>query len=236
MKSDLLNCIAIDDELLALELLEDNIKRIPFLNLRGKCLNAFDAMDIINKTTIDLMFVDIQMPHLTGIDFLKCISDKPMVIFLTAYKQHAIEGFELDAVDYLLKPVSFERFLKAVNKANEIFSRRKPDSIRLNEFFMVPLDYSMVRITMADVLYIEGYKDYVKIFLQGKTSPVITRMQLKELEDILPKSNFQRVQKSYIVNLDKVTSIRKRNIELGGIEIPVSDIYREKINDFFNIS
>lgn len=231
----MLNCIAVDDENLALDLLEDNIQKIPFLNLVKRCKNAFDAIETLQNNAIDLMFLDIQMPGITGVQFLQSLKNKPMVIFVTAYKQYALEGFELDVVDYLLKPIDFERFLKAVNKASELHSLKQKSlledatgatSEKVSSIF-VNADYSLVKIKIDEITYIEGLKDYVKIYTSTSSKPVVTRMTMKAIEEKLPSSAFFRVHKSFIVSLDKIESIRNLKIKMGNAQIPISESYSE---------
>ena len=242
-----MNCLAVDDESLALDLLEDNIRKVPFLNLVARCRNAFEAVDHLRREAIDLIFLDIQMPGLTGVQFLQSLGpNPPMVIFVTAYEQYALEGFNLDVVDYLLKPVSFERFLKAVNKAHELHHLRTvgghaaetppeppptadptPNPAATGDYLFVNADYSLVKIRLSDITYVEGLKDYVKIYQEGQTRPVITRLTMKALEEKLPIGRFLRVHKSYIVSLDKIESIRNLRIKIGAMQIPVSEHYSE---------
>ena len=213
----MMTCLAIDDEPLALDLLEDNIKRIPFLKLLKKCTNAIEANAFLIEQPVDLIFLDIQMPGLTGIQFLQGLSKAPpLVIFITAYEKYALEGYTLDVIDYLLKPVPFERFLKAVNKAHDKYQSRKasPATSPVADYMFVNSEYNLVRIDFADIGYIEGLKDYVKIFLFSAQRPVITRMSMKSLEATLPVDQFVRVHKSFIVALGKIASIRKGRISV----------------------
>ncbi|MFN3849920.1 MAG: LytR/AlgR family response regulator transcription factor [Spirosomataceae bacterium] len=226
-----MRCIAVDDEPLALDLLEDNIKQVPNLHLVKTCQNAFEAMEVLQTEPVDLIFLDIQMPGITGIQFLKSLTNNPLVIFITAYEQFALEGFELDVVDYLLKPVSFERFLKACNKAQEIFNLKSHNNIvkPTEEYFFVNADYSLVKIRYADITYIEGLKDYIKIYLSTQSRPVITRMTMKSIEEKLQVMNFMRVHKSFIVSLDKIDSIRNLKINIANATVPVSEQYAEDL-------
>ena len=232
-----MRCIAVDDEPLALDLLEDNIRQIPYLEFVGRCRNAFEAMELIQtekveNRTIDLIFLDIQMPGITGVQFLKSMVSNPMVIFITAYEQYALEGFELNIIDYLLKPVSFERFLKATNKANELYQLKTstiPAKINVEEHFFVNAEYSLVKIRYADILYIEGLKDYIKIYLSTQSRPVITRMTMKSIEEKFATMPFMRIHKSYIVSLNKIESIRNLKITIGTHLIPVSEQFSEEL-------
>jgi two-component system, LytTR family, response regulator len=225
-----LRCLAVDDEPLALDLLEDNIRQVPFLELAGKCRNAFEVMDFIHETEIDLIFLDIQMPGISGIQFLKSLeSHAPMIIFVTAYEQYALDGFELNVVDYMLKPVSFERFLKSATRAFEQYKLKQPaSSDALPTHFFVNANYALVKIKLDEVNYIEGLKDYVKIYLTSAKHPVVTRMTLKSIEQKLPGSQFMRVHKSYIVSLDKVQSVRNLKITIGEMHIPIGEQYVEE--------
>ena len=229
-----MNCIIVDDEPLAQLVLEDYIKTIPFLNLVGKCSSAFQAFDLLRTVKVDLIFLDILMPNVSGIDFINSLDQRPNFIFTTAYSEHALEGFNLNAIDYLLKPIPFERFLKAVNKAYDIFSLRNGKSEPSNEssfgrkndgFILVKSDYQTQRVDLKDITYIEGLKDYVKIFLlSGK--PVITLNSLKNMAEKLPSESFTRVHKSYIVSLNKINSIVRNRIIIGEKWIPIGESYK----------
>ncbi len=229
----MLRCIAIDDEPLALELLEDNISRVPFLQLVAKCDNAMEAMKVLEHEKVDLIFLDIQMPGLTGLQFIQSMTERPMFILITAYEKYALEGYNLDVVDYLLKPVSPDRFVKACNKARELQQlKSKPKETAAehsNDFFFVNVDYSLLKIVVSDIMWVEGLKDYIKIYLKSSTSPVVTRMPMKTIEEQLPASKFVRVHKSYIVSVAFITSIRKTSVFIGNMEIPVSDNYRDAL-------
>lgn len=232
----MMTCVAVDDEPLALDLLEDNIKKIPFLKLVKKCSNALEANTFMQTQNVDLIFLDIQMPGITGIQFLQGLSkNPPLVIFITAYEKYALEGYNLDVIDYLLKPVSFERFLKAVNKAYDKFNAQKAPVVQASATYLfVNSEYNLVRIDFSDIAYIEGLKDYVKIFLLSSQRPVITRMSMKSLEEKLPADQFVRVHKSFIVSLNKITSIRKGRISLLKAQIPISEHYKDNLNRFID--
>lgn len=232
----MMRCIAVDDEALALDLLEDNIRKIPFLTLVKRCKNAFEAHEAVMKENIDLIFLDIQMPGISGVQFLHTVTSPPLVIFITAYEQFALEGFNLDVVDYLLKPVSFDRFLKAANKAHEWFTLKStlPSSGRTVDYLFVNSEYNLVKINIRDIVYIEGLKDYIKIFIINISRPIITRMSLKSIEEKLPGDKFIRVHKSFIVSVDKIVSIRKGKISINNVQVPISEHYKENLYRFID--
>src|SRR6185437_6990556 len=227
----MLNCIADDDEKLVLDLLEDNIRKIPFLHLTARCKNAMEATEVLHKEKVDLIFLDIQMPGINGLQFLKTLSNPPMVILVTAYSEYAIEGFNLNAVDYLLKPFSFERFLKACNKAQEFHNLRTATGkeTELPDYLFVWVTYNLTKISIPDVLYIEGMKDYVKIFLRNEKRPVITKLNLKAIEEKLKGYRFVRIHRSYIASVDKITSVKRDLICIGDVELPLSDNYKTEV-------
>ncbi|AEV97855.1 two component transcriptional regulator, LytTR family [Niastella koreensis GR20-10] len=227
----MMRCIAVDDEKWVLDLLVDNISRVPFLQLVGRCKNALEATELLHREVVDLIFLDIQMPGLDGIQFVQSLQHPPMIIFVTAYKEHAWEGFELAAVDYLLKPVSFERFLKACNKAQELFRLQQKATTpkELPASFFVYVEYNQVKINISEIVYIEGMKDYVKIYLISASKPVITKMSLKALEDKLLPYRLVRIHKSYIIAADKVTAVKRDLICLGSVELPLSESYRAAV-------
>jgi DNA-binding LytR/AlgR family response regulator len=238
----MMQCVAIDDERLVLDLLVDNICQVPFLHLVKACRNAMDAAAILQSEKIDLIFADIQMPGLNGLQFIRTLVNPPMVILITAYEQYALEGYTLNVVDYLLKPVAFDRFLKACNKANDLFHRppahtqpqppaRDSDPSR-NEapgYLFVNVEYTLVRIPFADILYVEGLKDYIRIYLSSSTRPVITKMTLKAMEEKLPPSLFIRIHKSYIVAIHRITVIKRDLVCIGSEELPISESYKENL-------
>lgn len=226
-----MNCVAVDDEPLALSLIEDFTKKIPFLNHIKSCKNAFEAIDIIQKEKIDLIFLDINMPGISGVELIKSIDHKPLVIFTTAYSEYAVQGFELSAVDYLVKPFLFERFFKAVNKAYELYNLKNKKGVPAPEnnsfaedFIFVKADYSSLKISLKDILYVEGLKDYVKIYTKEKK--ILTLITMKKIEDKLPSSNFIRVHRSFIVALDKIESIQRNRIIINNNWIPVGTSYK----------
>ena len=226
----MIRCIAIDDEPLALELLEDNISKLPYLQLVAACDNPLEAMKIMEQQTIDLLFLDIQMPGLTGLQFIQSMTVKPMIILITAYEKYALQGFDLNVTDYLVKPVSLDRFINACNKAKELFELRLQPKITTEAgYFFVNVDYSLVKIITADIVYIEGLKDYIKIHLKSSQRPIVTRIPMKTIEDQLPSDGFLRIHKSYIVSIAFITAVRKSSVYIDTLELPVSDNYRDGI-------
>ncbi len=233
----MMKCIAIDDEPLALKLLEDNIRQVPNLEFVASCRNVFDAMKVLDEHTIDLMFVDIQMPGLTGMQFVGSLQNKPMVIFITAYKQYALQGFDLAVVDYLVKPVALDRFVKACNRAAELFelkSNKAQTNNREAEYFFLTADYSQIKIMFDDIVWIEGVRDYVKIHLKSTGKPLLFRVSLKSLESQLPSSGFIRIHKSYIVAIAAITSIRKSSVFIKDMELPIGESFREIVDKLTN--
>ncbi len=224
----MIQCIAIDDEPLALELISTYCAEINFIQLQKTFTKTSDALKYIKANPVDLLFLDIQMPDISGIDFYKNLEEKTMVIFTTAYSEYAVEGFNLNAVDYLLKPYELERFRKAVNKAKEFYDYAAKETNETTYIF-VRADYSLIKIDCNDILYIESIDDYLRIHLSGK-KPVMTLSTLKAIEDKLPSSNFIRVHRSYIIALNKIESVRGKNIQLPLAEIPISNKYEA---DFF---
>lgn len=229
-----MRCIIVDDEPLALELLADNLKQVERLQLVASCRSAAQAMQVLQTEQIDLIFCDIQMPGITGLQLVKSLARKPMIIFITAYEQFAVDGFELDVVDYLLKPVPLERFLKACNKALHLFDiESRPatfNSQKNRDHLFVYADYNLVRINHGEITYIEGLKDYVKLHRKGADKPLLSRITIKALEEQLPADQFFRTHKSFIVNLGYVQSVRKGRIKLQDAEVPYTDNYKDVIS------
>ena len=230
----MLQCIAVDDETLALNLLEDNISKIPYLSLVAKCNDVFEATKALEENSIDLVFIDIQMPGLTGLQFIGSLVQKPMVIFITAYKQFALDSYDLNVVDYLLKPVSLERFMKACNKAKELYELKIAKTQNVSQpppdFFFQYVDYSQLKIMFNDIVWIEGLRDYIKIHLKSTTKPLVIRTSIKAIEEELPSAKFIRLHKSYIVSIDGITAIRKNSVFLKDIELPIGETYRDTVS------
>jgi DNA-binding LytR/AlgR family response regulator len=234
-----INCIAIDDEPLALDIIRDYAKRIPYLNLVETFDNALDTLDYLKKNQVDLLFLDIQMEELTGIQLLSVLKDKPMVVFTTAYDRFAVKGYELNAVDYLLKPISFERFIMAADKVYDrlkVNNGTKKDISDQPDNTSKPVDYCFVKtefhfekVNFSDILYIEGMGDYLMI--HTNTKKIMTLQSFRKAEETFPANNFCRVHKSYMVAIDKIESIERNRIKIGNMLIPISDSYKKVFND-----
>lgn len=230
----MIKCIAVDDEPLALDLMENYIRQVPSLQLIKTCHSASEAIETLQHEHIDLMFVDIQMPGITGLQLVSSLKQKPMVIFTTAYTKYALDGYELDVLDYLVKPFSFDRFLKSVNKAldtHKLLNSSTPSSLKNlpPDYLFVNADYSLVKISIPDIAYVEGLKDYIKIFITGNPKSIITRMSMKAIEERLLLMGFKRIHKSYIVNLGKISSIKKSRLVVDGTELSIGDSYRTSL-------
>lgn len=227
-----LRCIAIDDEPLALELLEDNIRSIPFLELRGSYPNAMEAMQHLQREAVELVFSDIQMPGLNGLQLITTLQTKPFFILITAHEKFAVESFELDVVDYLLKPVAYDRFVKACNKALERYQLRQQapnSSSEAKRFIFVPEDYKMVKVELEEVLRFEAEKDYVRIHFSSSKRSMLVRMSMKNLEEMLGRGMFLRIHKSHIVSIKGITAARKNSVFMGEEELPVGEQYRAAV-------
>lgn len=240
-----LNCVAIDDEPLALELLSKFIEQTSFLNLIGKFSNAIEALGFINQNEVQLAFLDIQMPDLSGMELARVLdgkknSDKTRIIFATAYHQFAIEGYKVEALDYLLKPYSYEDFLNAATKAFSYFERQAQPKTEaaadsaVPEYIFLKVEYQLVKVNLKDISYVEAYKDYVKVHLLSKPNPLLSLTSLKSMEDLLPSDKFMRVHRSYIVALDHIDSVSKNMIQIGKNQISVSDNYKEAFLEFMS--
>jgi two-component system LytT family response regulator len=236
----MIRCLVVDDEPLALHIIEDYISKIPFLQLVKSTTNPIEALTLVQEGGVDLVFLDVQMPELTGIQFLKIANGKVKVILTTAYSQYALEGYELDVVDYLLKPIAFDRFYKSVQKAQLIIHPSAvaaapvkddaPQQDLLSDFIFVKTEHKIQKVYLHDILFIEGLKDYISIFTS--TERIITLQIMKKMEEALPEKHFVRVHKSYIVALNKIDSIERSRIWIKDKIIPVGDTYRE---EFFKI-
>lgn len=232
-----IKCLAIDDEPLALSKMTGYIKKTPFLELIAACRSGYEAIEIVSKTEVDLIFVDIHMPDINGLDFVRSLHYKPQIIFVTAFSEYAIEGFRLDALDYLLKPVGYNEFLKSAGKAKSFFESSVAESPKISDFteyIFVKSDYKTARISVNDIIYIEGMREYVRIHLES-VKPLMPLISLRLLEEQLPSDRFMRVHRSYIVNLQKIETIEHNRIVFKGkVYIPVSGQYKEQFNSYIS--
>lgn len=230
-----IKCLALDDEPLALKQISSYIDKTPFLESVALCQSAFEAMDFLANNEVDLMFVDISMPDINGVDFVKSLTNKPQVIFITAYSEFAMEGFIVDAIDYILKPVSYDVFLKSANKAKAWFefNKKQAETAKPNpEYLFVKSEYKLVRILLTDIKYIESANEYIQIYLTND-KPVTTLIRLKAMEELLPKDKFMRVHRSFIVNLEKVRVIEHNRIVFDQkIHIPIGEQYKANFQAF----
>ncbi len=234
----MIRTIAIDDEPLALQLVKGYVQKTPFLELLASLDNPLDAMEFLSSNPVDLILLDIQMPDLTGIEFTRILENRPKIIFTTAYEKYALEGFKLEAVDYLLKPFSYEEFLKAAKKAEKLIRLERAERREVieasNEFLFLKSEYKIRRINFNEIKYIEGLKDYVKVFLQNEDRPILSLSSLKALEAKLPEAKFMRVHRSFIVNLEKIDTIERSRIVFGKIYIPISDQYKDQFQAYLD--
>lgn len=233
----IIRCIIVEDEPLARNLLAEYVKKIPSLQLVAVCTNPLEAMEILKKEKVDLMFLDIQMPEITGITLLKILHTRPLVILTTAYSEYALESYDLDVVDYLLKPITLERFLKAVDKANLRLTSSKPAVTIVTDknapdFIFVKDGTKLVKVTLNDILYVEGLKDYVTIHTIDQK--ITTLQRLKSMEEQLPANQFIRIHNSYIVNLHAIETIHKGEVQIGEALIPISESYRKEFKEFID--
>jgi DNA-binding LytR/AlgR family response regulator len=238
-----LTCAIIDDEPLAVSLLESYVNKTPFLQLEGTYNSAVDALEQFSKQPVELLFLDIQMPELNGLEFSHIIGNDMRIIFTTAFGQYALDSYKVNALDYLLKPISYPDFLQSANKALQWYDllhkpeEKAPDpalgKIEAESIF-VKSEYKLIQVELRKILYIEGLKDYVKIYEEGEARPIISLMSMKTMEDLLPSSRFIRVHRSFIVQPEKIKVIDRNRIVFGKEYIPISDSYRQKFNDFLN--
>jgi DNA-binding LytR/AlgR family response regulator len=231
-----LNCLIVDDEPLAIKVLEAHILNIPSLAITGTCNNAFAAMDFLKQGKTDLMFLDIQMPKLMGHEFFRTLRTPPKVIFTTAYREYALEAFDLDAVDYLLKPITLERLVKAINKVSNtvVAEPKEEDSIVDNEGFVYfRAERKMVKVKYSDIIYVESVKDYIRI-VRAKDKPLLVKQSISSLEELLPSNLFLRIHRSYIVALTKIVAFTNHDVEIGGMEIPIGRLYAHQLSKIGN--
>ena len=228
----ILNCAIVDDEPLALSLLESYVNKTPFLNLTGKYSSAMQAMKELPDMKVNLLFLDIQMPELNGLEFSRMVDPQTRIVFTTAFGQYAIDGYRVNALDYLLKPISYPDFLQAANKALQWFDLvQKPEE---KESIYVKSDYKLVQIELKKILYIEGLKDYIKIYLEDSPKPILSLMSMKSMEELLPANRFMLVHRSYIVQKEKIRIIERGRIVFDKTYIPISDSYKQAFQSFLD--
>lgn len=236
----MIKCIIVDDEPLAVAQLEKYVERVPFLVNVGSCSSAAEAMEILSTGSVDAMFVDINMPDIDGVQFVRSLVNPPLVVFTTAYSEYAIEGFKLDAIDYLLKPIAFEDFLKASNKLNRIFSINNNPQPAMeqgegvcHDCLYVKSDYRMLRVPISSIKYIESMSEYVRIFVEDSAKPIVSLLSMKKIEESLPAGDFMRVHRSYLINLNKVKEVSKmRLVYDGGVYVPIGEMYKDAFFEY----
>ncbi|WP_299108237.1 LytTR family DNA-binding domain-containing protein [uncultured Tenacibaculum sp.] len=231
-----IKCLLVDDEPLAIKLLEKHIGKIESLEVVATCNNAIKAFEILNTQQVDLLFLDIKMPNLTGIDFLKTLKNPPKTIFTTAYRDYAIESYDLGVIDYLLKPITFERFFKAVDrfvKDNKTAVEVVPNKEAAEEFMLIKSGNKFHKVILEDILFIESLKDYIKIHTTNNKK-IVSKYRISEIEEELKEKNFLRVHRSYIINIDKISAFTVNDIEVNSTEIPIGASYKEKVVSFLN--
>lgn len=236
----MINCLLVDDEPLAMDIIASYLEKVSGFEVVAKCKNALEAFEVLQKQEIDLIFLDIQMPQLNGIEFVKTLTNPPKIIFTTAYRDYAIEGFELDAIDYLLKPISFGRFMKAINKIQRkpvVETVAPPEQITVSSntdpFLYIKMDKRILKVYLEDIVYVESQKDYVRIVLENDED-VVTKQKISYLEQRLPSGQFLRIHRSYIVAVNKITAFSSINIEINEIELPIGRSYKQFVMEALN--
>lgn len=235
-----IKCLVVDDEPLALELVCNFVNKTGFLELEAKFDSALDALSFINTNSVDLIFLDIQMADLTGMELARVLEGRkdknsPKIIFTTAYNQFAIEGYKVDALDYLLKPFGYEEFLNASQKALKYFEQKSESNYSISEeYLFLKVEYQLVKVMLKDIILVEGYKDYVKVHLEGKDSPLLSLTTLKHMEELLPEHQFMRVHRSFIISLEHIKSISKSTVNMGIMNIGISEGYKERFLQFIS--
>ena len=241
----MIKCLIIDDEPLAVAQLEKYVGRVPFLECIASCNSAVEALEVLAGGNVDVMFVDINMPDINGMQLVRSLSNPPMVVFTTAYPEYAVEGFKVSAVDYLLKPIGFDDFLKAANKVNEMYTLRSgsaslaeplpTDTGVCGDSLFVKSDYRIIRVPFNSIIYVESMSEYVRIFVEDKAKPIVSLLSMKKIEEVLPADVFMRVHRSYVVNLCKIKEVSKMRILYDGdIAVPVGDMYKDAFYDYID--
>ena len=231
----MIRCIIVDDEPLAVAQMEKYVERVPFLENVGSCSSAAEAMEVLSNGNVDVMFVDISMPDISGMQLVRSLSNPPMVVFTTAYSEYAVEGFKVDAVDYLLKPIGFDDFLRAAGRVKDMYTLRNvqqgsetAQEARCVDSLFVKSDYRIIRVPVNTIMYVESMSEYVRIFVEGQTKPVISLLSMKKVEEALPAEMFMRVHRSYLVNLNKIKEVSKMRIVYdNNVYIPIGDMYKD---------
>ncbi len=235
-----MKCIIIDDEPLAVDVIESYLQQIEGMEIVAKCNNPLEVITILNKHQVDLIFLDIEMPNLTGIDLVKTLENIPQFIFTTAYPQYALDGFNLNATDYLVKPIPFHRFLKAVSRAKSKYELERKNRVNVtsagplptkikNNFIFVKSEYENIKINIEDIKYIQGLKDYIKIYIKQSNKAILTLLNFKEILDKLPLDQFMRVHRSFIVNITQIKMLQKTKIVIGDVRIPIGETYKNEV-------
>lgn len=232
----MIRCIAIDDEPLALQQLGTYLRKVPFFQVVECCQSALDAIPFIEQKAIDVVFIDINMPDLSGLDFVKSLDNPPMIVFTTAYQEYALDGYKVDAVDYLLKPFGMSDILKAANKVKRRYElKASSPSFESSDVMFLKTEYKVVRILVSDIIMIEGMSEYLRIYLHDQEKPIIVLMSMKKMEERLAKHSFMRVHKSYIINLNSIRELNKSRILLdNGADVPIGDSYRDRLGDYIS--
>ena len=237
----MIKCIAIDDEPLALQQLVAYISKIPFLSIVGQCQSAIEAKQIMQSDVVDAIFCDINMPDINGMDFVKSLATPPIIVFTTAYSEYAVEGYKVDAVDYLLKPFGLDEFQRAANKVKRVYEQINDNDSTSNQSvsedastLFLKTEHRIVKVDISDILYVEGMSEYMKIHLISQPKPLIVLLSMKKLEERLP-SNFMRIHRSYIINLDKIIEVNKNRVIIDkDAYLPIGDLYRDTFNNYLN--
>ena len=237
----MIKCIAIDDEPLALQQLVAYISKIPFLSIVGQCQSAIEAKQIMQSDVVDAIFCDINMPDLNGMDFVKSLASPPIIVFTTAYSEYAVEGYKVDAVDYLLKPFGLDEFQRAANKVKRVYEQINDNDSTSNQSvsedastLFLKTEHRIVKVDISDILYVEGMSEYMKIHLLSQPKPLVVLLSMKKLEERLPV-NFMRIHRSYIINLDKIVEVNKNRVIMNqDVYLPIGDLYKETFNNYLN--
>ena len=230
----MIRCLAIDDEPLALQQIAAYINKVPFLELAAQCQSALEARQFLSDERVDAIFCDINMPDLNGMDFIKSLTAPPLVVFTTAYSEYAIEGFKVNAVDYLLKPFGMQDFMRAANRLQERLSVPAATAAETDNTLFLKTDYRIVKVNIPDIRYVEAMSEYLKVWIEGETKPIITLLSMKKMEERLP-DNFMRVHRSYIINLDKIQEVNKNRVIMDAdTYLPIGDLYKEAFQTYLD--